>query len=1128
MECGRCRADNRHERRYCSDCGAPLTSACAVCGFTNQAGERFCGGCGATLALLQAPVAGDDPPRRARAGGPTAPALQSERKHVTVLFADLRGSLELLADRDPEEAQAVLEPVLEGLIRAVHRHGGTVNQVLGDGIMALFGAPVAYEDHALRACAAALDLQNAVGEVSERLQRERGVEVKIRVGMNSGEVVVRATIADFQKDYSAVGETTHVAARVEQLAAPGTVTLTAQTLRLVEGLVDVVALGQFPVKGLAQPIALYRLVGLPPAQSRMRGARLRTLSRFVGRDAELETLRRAITEARHGRGQLVAVIGEPGLGKSRLLLEIMHSAAVEGALVLETGAEAYGRTGAFVPLVELLQSYLRLRPGDTAATIEAAVRGKLQEVRAGDAAATALVALLAPTLEPPGRPETGSERRAWMLAAVWELLAAEARRQPIVLVIEDLQWLDVQTQAFVDLLVDRLGQTAVALLVSYRSDYQPRWSGSGHTQIHLDRLAPADVNMLLDTLIGDDPSLESLKQTLEQHTDGNPLFMEETVRALIESRVLTGDPGRYRLAAAAPEVRIPASVHAVLAARVDGLPADAKRVLQCAAVIGRHVPRTLLLGVTELSSEEVERVLDHLRRAAFFGESSRHPSPEDVFRHALTHEVVYGTLVQDRRRALHERVLHALERGLTVAGGDRVEQLAHHAVRAEAWGPAVTYLRQAAALAVARSADADAVRHLATAIEAVGRLPETPETLTQTIDVRLELRNALLPTGERERIFRSLVEAEAVARRLGDRRRLGWISGYLAPHLWGTGDYEHALRAGQEALATAQALGDLALAVIANRYLGHVHYSLGDYRRAARLLRQSVTSLNDDIIRRHFSLPFMTSIATGSWLVLTLAELGEFAEAVERGVHGVETAERAGHAYSVAAASCGLALTYLRQREVERAIASAERALELSRRRAFSGLVGWASAMLGYAYALAGKTDEAVHLLETGTELAQKTQVKVGESLIAAALAEAYLLAGRGPDGRGRSSFRHRSCARRARLRRLDATAARRDCRGLGAACPCGRRRALPRRRCDRRRARDASPARPVPPRAGQALRHGRPAGRRRTSSRSSDRNVSGHGGRAGSLVGGVGRSVLITPAPPQGAAAGTARNYAD
>ena len=999
MECGRCRAENRHERRYCSECGAPLTSACAACGFTNQAGERFCGGCGATLAVPQAlAAAGGESPRPSRAPL-MASALQSERKYVTVLFADLRGSLELLAHRDPEDAQAVLEPVLEQLVKAVHRHGGTVNQVLGDGIMALFGAPVAYEDHALRACAAALDMQTAVGEVSERLRRERGTEVKIRVGMNSGEVVVRATIADFQKDYSAVGETTHVAARVEQLAAPGTVTLTTQTLRLVEGLVEVVALGQFPLKGLAQPIELYRLVGLPPAQSRMRGARVRTQSRFVGRTAELETLQRAITEARHGRGQLVAVIGEPGLGKSRLFLEIMRSPAVEGALVLETGAEAYGRTGALVPLVELLRSYLRLGPGDAAFTIDAAVRGKLREVAASDAAAPALVSLLAPTLEPPPRPaETGSERRSWMLAAIWELLAAEARRQPVVLVIEDLQWLDAQTRAFVDLLADRLGNIAIALLVSYRSDHQPLWRRRGHTQIHLDRLAPDDVDMLLDALVGDDPSLESLKRMLEQHTDGNPLFLEETVHALVESHVLTGAPGRYRLAAAAPEVRVPASVHAVLAARIDALPADGKRVLQCAAVIGRHVSRNLLVGVTGLPAEDVERAVAHLRSAAFFDESGGHTSPEDVFRHALTHEVAYGTLLHERRRALHERVLHALEQSVGPDSSEHAEQLAHHAVRAEAWAPAVTYLRQAAALAVARSADADALRHLETAIEAVGRLPETPETLTQAIDVRLELRNALLPTGERQRIFRSLVEAEAVARRLGDQRRLGWISGYLAPHLWGIGDYEHALRAGQEALVTAQTLGDPALAVIANRYLGHVHYSLGDYRTAVELLRQSVTSLNDDIIRRHFSLPFMTSIATGSWLVLALAELGEFDEAVERGIRGVEAAERAGHAYSVTAASCGLALMHLRQGEVERAIASAERALELSRRRDFSGLVGWASAMLGYAYALAGKTDEAVNLLETGTELAQKTQVKVGESLIAAALAEAYLLAGRRAD----------------------------------------------------------------------------------------------------------------------------------
>jgi class 3 adenylate cyclase/tetratricopeptide (TPR) repeat protein len=982
MECGRCLAENRLERRYCSECGAPLTGPCPVCGFSNLGSERFCGGCGTTLAGSRAAA--------------TTPALQTERKHVTVLFADLRGSLELLAQRDPEEAQAVLEPVLEQLITAVHRHGGTVNQVLGDGIMALFGAPVAYEDHALRACAAALDMQQALHEVSARLQRERGAEVAIRVGMNSGEVVVRATISDFQKDYSAVGETTHVAARVEQLATPGTVTLTAHTLRLVEGLVDVMSLGQVMVKGLAHPIELFQLVRLTAIQSRMRAVRTRPLSNFVGRDAEMETLRRAITLARQGRGQLVALIGEPGLGKSRLLLELLHSPAIEGALVLETGAEAYGRTGALLPMVELLGSYLGVTQGDGAHTIESAVRSKVRGLAVDENVGPALVSLLAPNVAPQRAPaDIAAGHRAPMLPAVCELLVAEARRQPVVLVIEDLQWLDAHTQAFIDMLVPRLGSSAIALLVSYRTDHQPQWRQRAHTQVHLDRLLRDDVHALLDALLGEDVSLAPLKHTLEQHTDGNPLFVEETVRSLVEAGVLVGKARQYRLTSAAPNVHVPASVHAVLAARIDRLPRDAKMVLQCAAVIGRHVSRDLLISVSGETSGDVERIVTDLRAAGFFDESASFARPEDVFRHALINEVIYGSLVHERRRTLHERVLSALEHGLGPEGGERVERLAHHALNAEAWHQAIDYLRQAAVRAVARSADADAVRHLETALQVLGRLPETPETLTQAVDVRLELRNALMPIAERERTFRSLVEAEVIARRLGDQRRLGWISGFLAPYLWGAGEYERALAASEEALATAQKLGDSALELIANRYLGHVHYSLGDYRSAATLLRRSVNALNDEIIRRHFSLPFMTAIATGSWLILALAELGEFGEAVERGMQGVEAAERAGHAYSVAAAACGLALTHLRQGDVDRARTMATRALELSRERDFSGLLGWASAMLGYAYVLGGNAVEGVTLLEDGAALSQRAQVKVAESLVASALGEAYLRAGR-------------------------------------------------------------------------------------------------------------------------------------
>jgi class 3 adenylate cyclase len=328
MRCPRCQAENPDNARFCEECGARLALTCPHCGAEVSPGKKFCRSCGGPLAVpptdrVPPPVA--SPKHLAERILTSRTALEGERKQVTVLFADLKGSMELLADRDPEEARTLLDPVLERMMDAVHRYEGTVNQVMGDGIMALFGAPLAHEDHAVRACYAALDMQGSIRRYADEVWRTDGVTVKIRVGLNSGEVVVRAIGSDLRVDYTAVGQTTHLAARMEQLATPGTVLLTADTLRLAEGYVTAKPLGPVPVKGLEAPMEVYELTGAGPLRSRLHAAAARGLTRFVGRDGELEQLREALARAAAGHGQVVAIVGEPGVGKSRLVWEVTHS-----------------------------------------------------------------------------------------------------------------------------------------------------------------------------------------------------------------------------------------------------------------------------------------------------------------------------------------------------------------------------------------------------------------------------------------------------------------------------------------------------------------------------------------------------------------------------------------------------------------------------------------------------------------------------------------------------------------------------------------------------------------------------------------------------------------------------------
>ena len=494
-------------------------------------------------------------------------ALEGERKQVTVLFADLKGSMELLADRDPEEARQLLDPVLEHMMDAVHRYEGTVNQVMGDGIMALFGAPIAHEDHAVRACYAALAMQEFMQRYAEEVRRTQGLTVQIRVGLNAGEVVVRAIGNDLHMDYSAIGQTTHLAARMEQLAPPGSILLPATTLRLVEGLVRVNALGPVPIKGLAEPVEVFELVGVTAVRRRLQAAAARGLSRFVGRDQELESLLLALQQAGAGQGQVAAVVGEAGVGKSRLVYECVHAHHTQGWLVLESASVSYGKATPYFPVLDLLRRYCHLEDGDDARTLRAKVTGQVVTLDAAlQEAVPALLGLLdalpddSPflTLDPP-------QRRQRTLEALKRVLLRESQVQPLVLVFEDLHWIDTETQALLDSLVESLPTARVLLLVNYRPEYHHGWgSKTFYTQLRLDPLPPISANALLQALLGDDPSLTPLLQLLIARTQGNPFFLEESVRILVETQVLVGERGAYRLAQAVPSIQMPATVQAVI------------------------------------------------------------------------------------------------------------------------------------------------------------------------------------------------------------------------------------------------------------------------------------------------------------------------------------------------------------------------------------------------------------------------------------------------------------------------------------------------------------------------------------------------------------------------------------
>jgi class 3 adenylate cyclase len=508
-------------------------------------------------------------------------ALEGERKQVTVLFADIKGSLELIESSDPEAAQALLDPAVNAMMEAVHRYEGTVNKVLGDGIMALFGAPVAHEDHAVRACYAALAIQDAIRRHGEAVLRSHGVTLQARIGLHSGDVVVRSIGNDLSMDYDAIGATVHLAGRMEQLALPGTIRLTADTFHLAEGFVQVGSLGPIPVKGLAEPVALFELTGTSHLRSRLQASAVRGLTRFVGREAELQALGRALERAGEGSGEVVAVMGEAGVGKSRLFYEFVRSHRTQNWLVLEGSSVSYGKATAYLPVIALLKAYFDVGDRDNARTVRERVTGKLMTL--DDTLRPTLPAFLdlldVPVEDEQWRDFDPSQRRQRTQDAVRALLLRESRVQPLVLVFEDLHWIDGETQAILDSLVESLPTACLLLLVNYRPEFQDLWGNkSYYTRIRIDPLQRESAEALLSALLGDDTALQPLKKILIESTDGNPFYLEECVRTLVETESFAGERGDYRLAKAMPAIEIPAAVETLLAARIDRLPPDDKRL----------------------------------------------------------------------------------------------------------------------------------------------------------------------------------------------------------------------------------------------------------------------------------------------------------------------------------------------------------------------------------------------------------------------------------------------------------------------------------------------------------------------------------------------------------------------
>jgi predicted ATPase/class 3 adenylate cyclase len=714
----------------------------------NRAGARFCDGCGTALSghppsSVQSARAPEDrirlTPEQAEAG-----ALDGERKTVTALFADIKGSMDLIEDIDPEQARALIDPAIRIMIDAVHRYDGYIVQSTGDGVFSLFGAPIAHEDHPHRALLAALKMQDDMRRYSSRLREAGDSPIEVRIGVNTGEAVVRSIKTDAaHTEYTPIGHATSLAARMQALAPTGSIATTENTRRLVEGYFELKALGPTRVKGLSDPINVYEVTGVGPLRTRLQASARRGFSKLVGRDADMMQLERALELARAAHGQIVAAVGEAGVGKSRLFHEfkiISHA----GCTILETFSVSHGKASAYMPLIDLLKNYFEIASDDDERERREKIGGKMLMLdRTLEGALPYLFALLGVAESDALAEMDANIRRRRTLDAVKRLLLRESLNQPLIAMFEDLHWVDSETQAFLNLLADSIGTARVLMMVNYRPEYRHEWgTRSYYVQLRLDPLGRESADSLLTTMLGSAPELDSLKGLIVDRTEGNPFFIEETVQAMFENGVLVRN-GKVTLAQPLASIKIPPSVKGILAARIDRLSLQEKDLLQTLSIIGKEFPLGLIQRVVERGENELMPMMSALQTGEFVFEQPAFPDVEYVFKHALTQEVAYDSVLSERRKLIHEKTAVALETMYAQQLDDHLNDLAYHFSRSANAEKAFEYLLRAGEQARANSAYGEAVENLTQAMEILKQLPEDPARDVREVRVRVMLGQAL-------------------------------------------------------------------------------------------------------------------------------------------------------------------------------------------------------------------------------------------------------------------------------------------------------------------------------------------------------------------------------------------------
>ncbi len=909
--------------------------------------------------------------------------IEGERKTVTALFADIKGSMELIEDLDPEEARAIVDPALKLMIEATHRYGGYVAQSTGDGIFALFGAPVAHEDHPQRALYAALRMQEDVKRYAEKLRAEKGINLQVRVGANSGEVVVRSIKTDdAHTEYTPIGHSTSLASRLQALAAPGSIAISDTVRKLVEGYFALKAMGPARIKGVSEPVELFEVTGLGPLRTRLQRSAGRGLTKFVGREREIEALKHAAEQAKSGHGQIVAAMAEAGVGKSRLFLEF-KAKNQSGWMVLEAFSVSHGKASAYLPVIDLLHAYFDIKPEDDARKRREKVTGRVIALdRSLEDSLQYLFALLGLVEgDDPLASMEGHIKRRRTLEAIKRILVRESLRQPLMLVFEDLHWIDDETQALLNLLTDSIATAKILLLVNYRPEYSHSWGNKTYyTQLRLDPLGSESADEMLTALLGAGAELRHLKKLIAGKTEGNPFFIEEMVQSMLEDGALARN-GTVKLVKPLESIRIPTTVRAVLASRIDRLPSDEKDLLQTLAVIGTEFPLVLVRELIRKAPEELDRMLSNLQLAEFIYEQPTSGDIEYTFKHALTQEVAYGSILVERRKTIHERIGAAMEMLYRERIDDHVDELAHHYERGANAAKALHYLSLSAPRAAHQGLLAEGMARAERALKLLETLPQTAERAERELAILMPLvLSTAFARGFAAPDAVPLYErTAALSRRLGDSRRLFVILSGVCGSRIERGEVAAADELREEMLGVAAKTRDIGYESAARVCAALTTLSLGRFVESCAYAEKAVIDydhgghpfdewlLRPDLLGLHFA-------ALARWMVGFPDRALAHAEDALARVRKLDPLNRANGLRAVAEV-CGLRGELVRAHEVAREL------VEVCTQYGIGGMMGvgtgGAIATLGWVLTLRGEFAEGLAELRRAIDMAGRSGQKV-------------------------------------------------------------------------------------------------------------------------------------------------------